>query len=259
MKKVFGSFVTCFVLAVGAALLWYPVSAAEERIALEDVPAPVRAAIEQQAVGGRIVEVEKETKGGEVVYEAEVKQDGRETDILVSSSGEVLGQEPEEDGDDDRDDDGDDDAGDGEKVPFRDLPDGVQETLNKSYAGVQFYGLSREMENGHEVYEAAYREGEIEHELSLTADGYVLASEEAVVFESLPPAVQLAMDTHFVGAKIAEMERVQVTFYEVELTKADGTEVEVRVLPNGEILEDDSDDDDDDDDEGGEEDEDDQT
>ena len=228
------------VAAIAAGGRWYPVTAAEEEVRLQDLPPAVRTAIEQQAAGGRIVEIEKETKRGEVLFEAEVMKGGREIEILVSAAGKVLGQEmDDEDDDGEDDDDGDDDD---ERVVFRDLPDAVQNTLNNTYAGIQFGDFSKDMEDGHTVYETSYKEDGVEREMALTADGYVLEVEEEVGYDALPPAVQLLLDTKYAGGKIDEMERVQVTFYEVELEMPDGTEVEVKVLADGRLIgEDDTD------------------
>src|SRR5687767_8268366 len=96
-------------LAVGAALA-IPVFASgkEEKVKLEDCPAAVQKTIKDNANGGKIVEIEKETtKDGTVLYEAEVKTtDGKEREIVVAADGTLIKVETE---DDDDDDDGDED------------------------------------------------------------------------------------------------------------------------------------------------------
>jgi len=76
-------------LTLGAART---ASAAEEDIKLEDCPAVVQKTIADNAGGGRIEEVERETKkDGSVVYEAEVKRaDGTEVEITVAADGTLL-------------------------------------------------------------------------------------------------------------------------------------------------------------------------
>jgi len=68
----------------------------EEKVALEDLSPAVRAAIEKHAAGGKISEIEKQSKKGVLVYEAEVLKDGKEFDILISATGKFLGKEAEE-------------------------------------------------------------------------------------------------------------------------------------------------------------------
>lgn len=239
MKK-FAAVLVAGVAVLGlAGGLWYPAHAEEENEQIEHLPPAVRAAIEQAAAGGRIVEIEREVKHGEVVYEVEVRKGGREMEFAVTTAGKVLGEEMEDDDDDKEGDDGDDkdsEAGE-EPIVFGDLPGGVQNTLNKTYAGIRFHDLSREIEDGHTIYEAAYEEGGSKRELSLTADGQVLSEEEAIDYNTLPPAVQLTLDQEYAGAKIGDTERVHVTFYEVEATLADGSKVEVKILPDGRIME----------------------
>jgi len=78
----------------------------EESISLEDLPPVVLTTIKKHAAGGKITEVEKTMAKGTVAYEAEVVQDGKEFDILVSAAGKYLGTEEEETNDhQDKDDD----------------------------------------------------------------------------------------------------------------------------------------------------------
>lgn len=76
----------------------------EQKVQLADCPAAVQKTINDNANGGQVVEVEKETKkDGTVVYEAEVKKtDGTEIEIEVAEDGTLIDIEIE-------DDDGDDD------------------------------------------------------------------------------------------------------------------------------------------------------
>src|SRR5215207_243976 len=87
------------VLALGLILpgLTY---AKEEKVKLADCPEAVKKTIKEKANGGKIVEVEKETKkDGMVVYEAEIKKDGKEIEVVVAADGTLIKVE-EEDNDD---------------------------------------------------------------------------------------------------------------------------------------------------------------
>ena len=59
----------------------------------------------QEARGGEIEEVEKETEGDSVVYEAEVEFGAKEYEIEIAEDGTLLSKVLEEDGDDDDEDD----------------------------------------------------------------------------------------------------------------------------------------------------------
>jgi len=99
-------------LAVGFALAIPALAGGkEEKVKLEDCPAAVQKTIKDNANGGKIVEIEKETtKNGTVLYEAEVKTaDGKEIDIVVGADGTLIKIESEDDEDDDDDDKDEDD------------------------------------------------------------------------------------------------------------------------------------------------------
>jgi hypothetical protein len=95
------------VMALAAALPAFA-DGKEEKIKLGDCPEAVQKTINDNANGGKIVEIEKETKkDGTVVYEAEVKKaDGTEIEIVVAADGKLIEIEVEDDEDDK---DGDDD------------------------------------------------------------------------------------------------------------------------------------------------------
>ena len=102
MKSIIG------VLTVMALALALPALAdgKEEKVKLADCPEAVQKTINDNANGGKIVEIEKETrKDGTVTYEAEVKKtDGTEIEIVVAADGKLIKIETEDDEDDDEDD-----------------------------------------------------------------------------------------------------------------------------------------------------------
>ena len=102
MKSIIG------VLTVMALALALPALAGgkEEKVKLADCPEAVQKTINDNANGGKIVEIEKETsKAGTVTYEAEVKKtDGTEIEIVVAADGKLIKIETEDDEDDDEDD-----------------------------------------------------------------------------------------------------------------------------------------------------------
>ena len=102
MKSIIG-LVT--LLAFAAALPAFA-DGKEEKVKLSDCPEAVQKTIKDNANGGKIVEIEKETsKDGTVTYEAEVKKaDGTEIEIEVAADGKLIKIETEDDEDGDEDD-----------------------------------------------------------------------------------------------------------------------------------------------------------
>ena len=62
----------------------------EQKVAFKDVPAAVRKTLEREANGQSITTVDKETQKGKVVYEADVKIDGHNYEIVVDEKGLLL-------------------------------------------------------------------------------------------------------------------------------------------------------------------------
>ena len=66
----------------------------EEKVALDKLPAAVKSALEKEAVGATILDVEMERKkGGDTEYEARVSKAGSERVIKISSEGKILKEE----------------------------------------------------------------------------------------------------------------------------------------------------------------------
>ncbi|HXH85021.1 MAG TPA: hypothetical protein VNN07_19085 [Candidatus Tectomicrobia bacterium] len=78
------------VVAALAALVAGPGSVRADQVSLDQVPPAVRATIEREIQGGRLEEIERETRGGEVVYEVAFERDGRSREIRVAEDGTVL-------------------------------------------------------------------------------------------------------------------------------------------------------------------------
>ena len=86
----------------------------DEKVALDQVPAAVKAAAEQAVKDIQLTEAEKETKKGVVIYELKGKVGDKTYEIKVGADAKVIKvkeakkDDKEEDGDDDDDDDKDD-------------------------------------------------------------------------------------------------------------------------------------------------------
>lgn len=138
--------------------------------------------------------------------------------------------------------------------------------------GVKDISIDKETEDGVTLYEASWEDDEVEHELVVTSDGFVMQVEHLVSGDDIPKAVRTAAKIKDTKVKTTVVEKKVITIYEV-LTKVDGKEVEFLVDPLGRPIEievgnahpkhgsldkdDDEDDEDEDDDDDDDEDEDD--
>jgi len=211
----------------------------EEQVTLDQVPAAVKATILKESAGGKITEIERETKDGKTVYEAEFLLNGNEIEIKVAPDGTLLGREVEHEGDDEDD------------LTLDQVPEAARAALLKLAGGAKILKAEREREHGVLVYEAQWVANGTKHEAAVTADGTLIETEEIVPAEKAPAAVRAAIAKHFGANAKVVVEKKMIVVYEVE-AKVDGKEKELLVFPTGHVHEDadgDHDDDDEDDDE----------
>jgi hypothetical protein len=73
----------------------------EEEINFADAPAAVQKALQREAGGAKIDKVDKMTKEGRTVYEADAKIDGKNYEIVVTAEGLLLSKKLDEDEEED--------------------------------------------------------------------------------------------------------------------------------------------------------------
>jgi uncharacterized membrane protein YkoI len=211
----------------------------EEEVTLDQVPAAVKATILRESAGGKITEIERETKDGKVTYEAEFIIDGREVEIEISPDGQVIGREVETEQDDEDD------------LTIEQVPEPARAALLELAAGGKIIEAERDREHGVIVYEAAWVKDGTEHEAAVTVDGALLELEEIIPAAKAPKAVQAAIAQHFGPNAEVVVEKTMIVVYEVE-AKTDGRDKELIIFPTGRVHDghdhDDDDDDDNDDD-----------
>src|SRR5712672_3592377 len=61
-----------------------------DKVALKDLPAPARAAVEKWLEGGTITSIEKEEEDGKVVYDVEATVKGKHAEADIAADGTVL-------------------------------------------------------------------------------------------------------------------------------------------------------------------------
>lgn len=99
----------------------------EETVTLDQLPAAVRATLENEAKGGTIDEIEKETEDGKVVYEAEITKNGKTYEVEIAEDGTLISSEADDDDDDDDNDSDDEDDEDDEDHEDEDHEDDEEE------------------------------------------------------------------------------------------------------------------------------------
>ncbi len=81
---------------------------AETPVRMADLPKSVKKTLKREARGGEIEEIEKETEGDNVVYEAEVEFGEKEYEVEIAQDGTLLSKVLEEEEGDEEDGDGGD-------------------------------------------------------------------------------------------------------------------------------------------------------
>jgi uncharacterized membrane protein YkoI len=146
----------------------------EEEVTLDQVPAAVKTTILRESAGDKITEIERETRNGKTVYEAEFLRDGKEIEIHIAPDGTVLGREVEELEDDEDD------------LTIDQLPEPARAALLKLAGGARIVEVEREREHGAMIYEAAWVKNGTQHEAEVTAEGALLELEETIPAEKAP-------------------------------------------------------------------------
>jgi uncharacterized membrane protein YkoI len=84
-----------YYLALPALLVAGGVSAADQRVKMENLPAAVQKTVQEQSKGGTIRGLSKEIEDGKTFYEAELKVNGHNKDLLIDPAGSVVEVEEE--------------------------------------------------------------------------------------------------------------------------------------------------------------------
>ena len=157
-----------WVLAVAVLFMWFlgcslfsGGKAGEEDVrpvALRDLPAPARAAVEALVAGGEIRKIDREEKDGTVIFDVEATVQGKDVEYDVDSSGNILSSE--------------------ESVPYASLPAAVRAATERYFGSGEGIQASKENEEGKTFYEVAGMKGAARMELKLTETGQIVEEEE---------------------------------------------------------------------------------
>ena len=133
-----------------------------------------------------------------------------------------------------------------EKVPLDKIPKAVMDSLLAKFPKAKIDKCTKAKEGDDVVYDIEFKEGDRKCEADITEKGTYINFEKAIAAKDLPKAVKEAIEKKYPKATMKEiMEETEVkgkdekiSAYEVVLETADKKDVEVRVSPEGKILED---------------------
>jgi uncharacterized membrane protein YkoI len=134
------------VFTAGLALTISAVAAQKEKetapksVAIADLPAPARAAVEKWLAGGTIKNIDKEDEDGKVIYDVEATVKGKHAEADIAADGTVLTTE--------------------EEVAYDSLPKSVRDVVEKYFGSAKDLHASKEIEKGKTQYEVeGHQEG----------------------------------------------------------------------------------------------------
>ena len=74
---------------------------AGEKVSIDKLPAPVKAAVERETAGGQLIDISRDTKRGQTSFEVKISKDGQESKVRIASDGTRVEGAGGEDDDDD--------------------------------------------------------------------------------------------------------------------------------------------------------------
>lgn len=219
----------------------------ESALSLRDVPEDIADSIVKATKGGEIALIERHERRGavesgrwvklerpQVMYEVRYSLDGTRRRIVLTSD---------------------------EAMTAAPLPQEARAAIQKAFPEATVEEVELEHELGLTLYDVEIRHQGREMEVKVAPDGTIVEVEAAVTTKDLPEAVASAIAKLADGGRVVELEEQRVyavarlveldapqTAYEAEIVR-DGEKLEVRVAPDGRVLEMESEDDGDDDNE----------
>jgi uncharacterized membrane protein YkoI len=207
-----------------------------DKMPLAQAPEAVQKAIKQHSQGENLEYVERETKNGQMVYEAEFKREGLNRRVTFAADGsivpdrqigQVLRQEP--------------------SMALNDLPAAVQKTVKEQQAGREIADIDKEMWNGTAVYEVEFREKGPNSRLHIASDGSMVVDKDrknaaylGTQLSEAPAPVQATVKRVVSTAEVEDVDREtkngQVV-YDVEV-KQEGLNRHLKIAENGTLLSD---------------------
>lgn len=212
------------------------------KLTLEQVPAPVRATMQRESEGARIVAVEKETEDGKVQYAADLLKGKDKSEIKVAEDGKFLGREL--------------------IITLKQAPAAVQATLKAEAKGGKIGEEIEKLVVGGKTikYTADITAGKKSFEVEVAENGKVLKREAAkeekdedkkdekdeergenavkMTLDQVPAAVKATLEKESQGGKITALEQETEDgqrVYSADL-EIGGKAGEILIAPDGKVI-----------------------
>ncbi len=216
-------------LAGTLALAAWAAQEDEEQVALDQVPAAVKATILKEAAGGEIKEIEIETEGGQTFYEAEFVRDGKTIEIKVAPDGTLLEKEEEKQKSKSEEQE--------RAVTEAEVPAPALAALKKLAGGAKISEFAEEIEHGSTFYEGSWKTAAGSNvDALVTLAGDLVEIEEQVAPDQVPAAVLAAVRKLSGPDARLFCEKKTMILYEVKFRKGDQRH-EILYTPDGRTLE----------------------
>lgn len=236
-----------------AALSALPARAADERVEVRDLPAPVQKSLDRWRADGPVKQATRQQVDGRTVYTIDIeKNNAPNPRIRIAADGTIISDPVIT-----TTMDGvpllvDEYAGVvGSKASLSDLPADVQAAARSAAAGREIADIDRETWNGRTVYEIEFKERGLNSRIHLGEDGRIVRDERrpgeqvkslfmGTQLEDTPAAVQETIRRVAGGREIADIDRkgaANAPVYRVEI-KSGADVQELRIAEDGRILHD---------------------
>jgi uncharacterized membrane protein YkoI len=123
-------------------------------------------------------------------------------------------------------------AGADTRITLKQLPAAVRQAAHQNLQGGTIKGASKEIENGQTLYEVETVKAGHARDLLFDADGHLVAVEEVVPLDAVPPAVRAALTAQGKVLKVESVTKGAAVSYEGVVDRA-GKRAELAVDANG--------------------------
>jgi uncharacterized membrane protein YkoI len=187
---------------------------AKLRRELAHVPPPVRKTIRAHLGEDKFDNVEKNDDEGEITYDVEFTRNGVERGFTVAANGELLDEE----------------------VFFKELPQAVQDTIQRKAAGATPGEIDKSNDDGETTFDINVTRAGHERDFTVDEDGGLLT--EQVFLNELPPVVQTTIRKQAGSGGLGEIEKSAddgEISYDIDMTNSTGKTVSFTVDGKGQL------------------------
>ena len=133
-----------------------------DKVSMDQLPLDVKDKIRLQTGGERVEDIDRQTKGGQTIYEVAFKKNGQNTELTFNDRGELLNPEQES-------------SPKSKKISYNELPAVVKKIADARLKGAEVNDVDRQVKDGQTTYELGFKQGGEQQELVIAQDGRILA------------------------------------------------------------------------------------